>query len=85
MSLPRAIAAGRLHHQWLPDAIDTEEFAMPADVRTAMEARGHILNPKGGFQGGRRWGNAQGILIEPATSVRIGASDPRGDGAAIGY
>jgi gamma-glutamyltranspeptidase/glutathione hydrolase len=85
MSLPRAIAAGRLHHQWLPDAIDTEEFAVPADVRTALESRGHVFNGRGGFQGGKRWGNAQGILIEPETGIRIGASDPRSDGAALGY
>ncbi|MES2465505.1 MAG: gamma-glutamyltransferase [Armatimonadota bacterium] len=85
MSLPRAITAGRLHHQWLPDAIDTEEFAAPAEVRSALEKRGHVFNPKGGFQGGKRWGNAQGILVEPNTGIRIGASDPRGTGAAIGY
>lgn len=85
MTLPRAITVGRLHHQWLPDAIDTEESTLPADVRKALEARGHILNPKGGFQGSKRWGNAQGILIEPGTGIRIGASDPRGIGAAVGY
>jgi gamma-glutamyltranspeptidase/glutathione hydrolase len=85
MSLPRAVAAPRLHHQWLPDALDTEEFAVPAEVRTVLEARGHTFNPKGGFQGGKRWGNAQGILVEPGSGMRVGASDPRGVGAVAGY
>jgi gamma-glutamyltranspeptidase/glutathione hydrolase len=85
MSLPGAIAAGRLHHQWLPDAIDTEEFSTPADVRKALIAKGHTFNPKGGFQGNKRWGNTMGILIEPGTGVRIGAADPRGIGAVAGY
>ena len=85
MSLPRAIAAGRIHHQWLPDSIDTEEFTVPKDVRTALESRGHTFNSKGGFQGGKRWGNAMGILIEPETGTRIGAADPRGIGAVEGY
>jgi gamma-glutamyltranspeptidase len=32
-----------------------------------------------------RAGHAHGITIDPATGVRIGGSDPRSDGAAIGY
>jgi gamma-glutamyltranspeptidase len=30
-------------------------------------------------------GDAQGIMIEEKTGIRLGASDPRNDGAAVGY
>jgi hypothetical protein len=30
-------------------------------------------------------GDAHGIMIEARTGVRLGASDPRNDGVAIGY
>jgi gamma-glutamyltranspeptidase/glutathione hydrolase len=32
-----------------------------------------------------RAGHAHGITIDPATGARIGGSDPRSDGAALGY
>jgi gamma-glutamyltranspeptidase/glutathione hydrolase len=31
------------------------------------------------------FGGFQGILIDPKTGVRMGGSDPRKDGLAIGY
>ena len=30
-------------------------------------------------------GGVQAIAIDPATGLRLGASDPREDGAALGY
>jgi len=30
-------------------------------------------------------GHAGAILIEPATNIKFGGADPRGDGAAVGY
>jgi gamma-glutamyltranspeptidase/glutathione hydrolase len=30
-------------------------------------------------------GHAHGITIDPETGMRLGAADPRSDGAAIGY
>jgi gamma-glutamyltranspeptidase/glutathione hydrolase len=59
------------------------EGRFPAETLRELEARGHSLN---------RWpawnelaGHAHGIVIDPATGVRWGGSDPRSDGAAIGY
>jgi gamma-glutamyltranspeptidase/glutathione hydrolase len=31
------------------------------------------------------FGGAQGIVIDPKTSMRIGGADPRRDGAVVGY
>lgn len=85
MTLPQAIAAPRIHQQWLPDVVNTEKFGMPADVRAALTARGYSVPNPGGFGGSAHWGNAQGILIEPGSGIRIGASDPRDNGAVAGY
>ncbi|MBC7804827.1 MAG: gamma-glutamyltransferase family protein, partial [Akkermansiaceae bacterium] len=82
-SLYDAIAAPRLHQQWLPDTVDAEPFALSVDMRRALEAKGHRFSTTS-VLGGRSYGNAQGILIEP-DGTRVGASDPRGTGAAVGY
>jgi gamma-glutamyltranspeptidase len=59
------------------------EARFPAATLTDLERRGHTLN---------RWpdrsemaGHANGILIDPDTGLRHGGSDPRSDGAALGY
>ncbi len=85
MDLARAIAAPRLHHQWLPDVVQAEPFALPQDVLTALRSMGHKINAPSGTIG-ERWGDAEGVLIDLASGIRLGASDPRSpDAAAIGY
>ncbi len=56
------------------------ESGISADVRKALEARGHTLRDGRGAMGG-----FQGILIDPRTGVLMGGSDPRKDGLAIGW
>lgn len=80
MNIQQAIDAPRIHHQWLPDEIVYEPFGMSADTFRALEARGHKLTQKP-----RYMGDAQGIMIEEKTGVRLGASDPRGSGEPVGY
>ena len=53
MTLPQAIAAPRLHHQWLPDLIRYEPGAVPPDVRAALEAEGHRFAPAAGRVSGQ--------------------------------
>jgi len=64
------------------DALNLEgRFALATIDELAR--RGHVIN---------RWpdwdesaGHAHGITIDPGSGVRLGGSDPRSDGAAIGY
>jgi gamma-glutamyltranspeptidase/glutathione hydrolase len=42
MDVDAAVAAPRIHHQWQPDALVSEE-SVPADVRASLERRGHVL------------------------------------------
>ncbi len=80
MNLQEAIDAPRIHHQWLPDEIKDEPLGISADTRRALEARGHKFTDAPAYMS-----DAQGIMIEEKTGMRLGASDPRQDGAAVGY
>jgi len=80
MDISRAIAAGRIHHQWLPDRLIIEDEATTMDSQRLLEMIGHRLLVRGSQ------GSAMGIMIDPETGMRLGAADPRADdGAAVGY
>lgn len=73
MSPAEAVAAPRMHMQWLPDRTYLERGALAPEVKKALEARGFVFQPRG------PWSNATVIeILEDGT--RIGAADPRGDG-----
>jgi len=78
MDASEAVAAPRLHHQWRPDVIEVEP-PTPADVIEGLRRRGHVVRV-----GDREWASAQVVLVDPASGLYTGASDPRTDGAAIG-
>ena len=80
MNIQQAIDAPRIHHQWLPDELVGEPLGLSGDTQKALTSRGHTLAKQ------RALGDAEGIMIEEKTGVRLGATDPRrSDGAAIGY
>jgi len=80
MDIQQAIDSPRIHHQWLPDEIVHEPYGLSADTQRALAARGHKLVAKP-----RYMGDAHGIMIEEKTGMRLGASDARNEGAAVGY
>jgi len=57
------------------------EDRVPANVRAALEKRGHILKVDGDFASAV--GGGQAVERDIATGVNFGASDPRKDGEAI--
>ncbi len=78
MDMERAIAAPRLHHQWLPDQTRLDRWGFDPLTQDHLKQRGHNLlesNP---------WGNANGIQLLPDGSLD-GAADPRGEGTIAGY
>ncbi|MEW5982284.1 MAG: gamma-glutamyltransferase [Acidobacteriota bacterium] len=81
MGIAEAIAAPRISFVE-PDVLAVEA-AVPQDVRDALAALGHKVQVTRGL------GNAHGLMIEYNSEnepVRfVGASDPRGAGAAKGY
>ncbi len=79
MDVQEAVAAPRYHHQWVPNKVYAEP-EVPADVVAGLRERGHEVD-----QSDRRWSSAQSIVVDAATGLHLGGSDPRGDGAALGY
>ena len=77
MNIAEAVAAPRIHHQWLPDRVDAERGLSPDTIRL-LEARGHKIVV------GRTFGSANSIMVTPEGLT--GAADPRQRGTlAEGY
>lgn len=77
MPVNDAVAAPRLHHQWLPDEVWVEP-GMPAAALKNLEARGHKIVP-------RIWGTSANSIAVTRNAL-IGAADTRTRGAlAAGY
>jgi gamma-glutamyltranspeptidase/glutathione hydrolase len=62
----------------MPDQIDLEDRISPDTVRL-LRAKGHAIRVQ------HFWGDAQCIMIDPGTGERLGASDGRGNGKAVGF
>ena len=70
MPLPEAVAAPRIHHQWLPDEVWLEEVEISPRLKAALQARGHTMVEK------KSIGRVKAIQILP-DGRRCGAGDPR--------
>jgi gamma-glutamyltranspeptidase/glutathione hydrolase len=82
MDVAEAVAAPRIHHQWLPDRLRMERFGFSPDTVKLLEAMGHTLDTRSS----RSQGRAMVIQIDPESGLLLGAADPRsGDSAAVGY
>ena len=71
------VARPRFHHQYLPDRIEYEPFALTPNERARLRRRGHALTPLT-----RRYGNMQAIFVDATAHTVHAASDPRGEGTA---
>ena len=59
------------------------EARFPAATIDELARRGHQLDRWGDWN--ELAGHAHGIVIDPGSGMRYGGSDPRSDGAAVGY
>jgi gamma-glutamyltranspeptidase/glutathione hydrolase len=83
MDIAEAIAAPRIHHQWLPNVLRLEKFGTTKDSQRLLEMMGHRVQVS---NYSRAQGSAMGIMIAPETGLRLGSADPRApDGAAVGF
>ncbi|WP_246737803.1 MULTISPECIES: gamma-glutamyltransferase [Rhizobium] len=92
MDISQAVNAPRIHHQWQPDKIYLEPYALSPDTIRALIGMGHTLDDGSGPP---QWGQAAGILvggksladIEKGGGARYyGAMDSRStEGSAGGY
>src|SRR5258705_805594 len=73
MDVAAAVAAPRVHHQWMPDQVRVER-GFPAGVLDELKAKGHeVIEPLGQT-------SANSIAVTP--NGLLGAPDPRTRGAA---
>ncbi|MEP7339314.1 MAG: gamma-glutamyltransferase [Acidobacteriota bacterium] len=80
MDIQQAIDWPRVHHQWMPDTITYEPMGLSPDTLKRLSEMGHKFVDRP-----RHMGDAEGIMIEDKTGVRLGGSDPRLDGHSVGY
>ncbi len=81
MDIDDAVSLPRVHHQWQPDAIFHDKYAISPDTREKLEAMGHVNIEESRY--GRGIGDANSILYRDG--VISGIKDPRAEGGAIGY
>jgi gamma-glutamyltranspeptidase / glutathione hydrolase len=84
MNIQEAVNAPRFHNQWLPDVVNVEKWFSP-DTITALQKMGHHVQIGLREEGGGYWSDAECIEIDVKTGDRLGASDGRNNGKAVGY
>jgi gamma-glutamyltranspeptidase / glutathione hydrolase len=69
MNIQEAVDAPRVHHQWLPDQIAVEPFALSPDTALILENMGHKIEQQS------PWGAAEAILIGPPKSTEASSGN----------
>ena len=85
LDIQEAVNAPRFHHQWLPDAIYMERVGFSADTRRLLEERGHKFIERDTVYPSGYWSDGECVAIDLKTGERLGASDARNNGKAVGY
>ena len=78
LDIAEAVNGPRFHNQWLPDEILVEDRLSP-DTMNVLRSKGHKLRVE------HFWGDGECIMVDPKTGERLGASDGRNNGKAVGY
>lgn len=89
MNVRDAVEAPRFHHQWQPDKVAWEPLEFSRDDWSALEAMGYVFMPDPGQILATRpespnIGDAQAVMVDEQ-GVRLGGSDPRRGGVAVGW
>ena len=79
LDVVRAVGQGRIHHQWMPDEVWVDGDGLDPATLRALEAMGHTFK-----RIGPGWGDAEAVMVDPATGLKTAASDPRNEGAPSG-
>ena len=86
MNIQEAVNAPRFHNQWLPDVVNVERWFSP-DTVGVLEHMGYTVQT-GLHDGGSvspYWSDAECVAIDEKTGERLGASDGRNNGKAVGF
>ncbi|MFI5089432.1 MAG: gamma-glutamyltransferase [Terriglobales bacterium] len=87
MNIQQAVDAPRFHHQWMPDVLRVEKDGFSPAAGNRLAAMGHKIeegyNERSKWHG--HWGDVECVAVDPETGERLGASDSRYEGKAVGY
>jgi len=83
MDIQTAVNMPRIHHQWLPDKIFYEKYAINNDTAENLVTMGYRLADM--HKSFRIIGIVEAILIDNQNHLIYGANDPRGGGLAEGF
>jgi gamma-glutamyltranspeptidase/glutathione hydrolase len=81
MNIQQAVNAPRFHNQWLPDEEVLEDGLSPDTVRLLRQMGHNVVQ----HDDDHFWSDGECILIDPKSGERLGASDGRNNGHAVGY
>jgi gamma-glutamyltranspeptidase/glutathione hydrolase len=85
MNPMQAVEAPRIHHQWMPDSLSYERNGLSSDTAALLKSFGHSFKERASYEGSYQ-GDAETVMVDPKTNLRLGAADPRkGDSKAVGY
>ena len=86
MNIQEAVNAPRFHHQWMPDWLYLEKWFSPDTVQL-LQKMGYNVAVGVDEEGNAvpYWSDAECIAIDGKTGERLGASDGRNNGKAVGY
>jgi gamma-glutamyltranspeptidase/glutathione hydrolase len=85
MSATQAVESPRIHHQWMPDSLSYERNGLNTDTAAILKSLGHDFKERASYEGSYQ-GDAETIMVDQKTRLRLGAADPRkGDSKAVGY
>jgi gamma-glutamyltranspeptidase/glutathione hydrolase len=79
MDVLQAVTSPRFHDQWVPDFLTVERVGFSADTLEKLQQVGYPVNFRDTI------GDCEAIEVDPSSGWRFGASDPRGNGKAVGY
>jgi gamma-glutamyltranspeptidase / glutathione hydrolase len=87
MNIQQAVDAPRFHHQWMPDVLRVEKDGFSPAVGNRLAAMGHRIeegySERSKWRG--HWGDVECVAVDSKTGERLGASDSRYEGKAVGY
>jgi len=86
MNIQEAVNAPRFHNQWMPDMVNVEQWFSPDAVRL-LEQIGHKVEIGETVAAAWTpyWSDGECIEIDTKNGERLGASDVRNNGKAVGY
>ena len=85
MDVQESVNALRFHHQWEPDQISVEQWFSPDTVEKLRQMGHKVFFGVQYEEWEPRWSDGECVEVDLKTGERLGASDDRHNGKAVGF